>query len=146
MKNNGFKKLLYFAYGSLLKGVCSNLNSNFTEKVGLYLEGDESLEAEIMEEVYEELPHAILNLREMSRENTFNSENVDEYIFKKHNREVKPECWVIGGIVKSIDQEKRILEVSKNGENFQIQYLSSLEGTFELGGDIFYHHGWLIKK
>jgi len=149
MNYEGLKNLMYFAYGSLLKGVCSDLNTNFTEKVESYLEGGESLEEEIIKEMYEELPHAIQELHELSvRKKTepFSLENVNEYIFKVHNSGVRLECWVMSGAVKSIDQEKRILEVSRNGENFQIQYLPSLEESFKLGNKVHFHHGWLIKK
>jgi hypothetical protein len=150
MEYEGLKNLLYFAYGSLTKGVCSDSgNVGFPEKVRAYLEGDDSLEKEIIEEIYEELPHAIPELYELAEKKKtepFSLENVSKYIFEVHNCEVMPACKVMGGKVLSINKKNKKLEVERDGKIFQVNYLSSLESSFKVGGTVYFHHGWAIKR
>jgi hypothetical protein len=147
---DGLKTLLYFAYGPLLKGYCTdNYNSEFTENVRRYLEGEYLLKSKILEDIYDELPHAVHELNDLAGEdkcNIFCIENVEKYIFEVHNLEAMSACEVKNGLVKSIDREKKVLEISRNGKTLQVDYVPSLEGTFKLGDKVYFHHGWLIKK
>jgi hypothetical protein len=149
MKSNGLKVLLYFAYGSLIKGICGDINNNFVEKAGRYLDGDHSLEGEILEEIYEELPHAIPRLYEMARRNKiepFDLKNVQQYIFEVHGCEVMPSCAVISGVVKEIDPVKKEVTIYSDDREVVVRYLPSLEATFNVGEKIYFHQGWLIPK
>lgn len=149
MENSGLKALLYFAYGSLLKGICGDLNKGFVEKVEQYLDGDNSLEKEIMEEVYEELPHAVPKLHEMAHQNKtepFGLENVQQYIFEVHDCEVMPSCAVNSGLAEEIRPERKEITVLSNGKKVVVKYLSSLEGSFNVGEEIYFHQGWLLPK
>jgi hypothetical protein len=149
MVSSGLRFLLYFAYGSLLKGICGDLNNNFVEKVEKYLDGDTSLEKEIFEEIYEELPHAIPKLHEMARQKKiepFSLENVRQYIFEVHGCEVMPSCAVISGVVKKIEPVKKEIIVDGHKEEIVVKYLPSLENTLNIGEKVYFHQGWLVPK
>jgi hypothetical protein len=149
MKNSGLRALLYFAYGSLIKGICGDINSSFVKKAEKYLAGDDLLKEEILEEIYEELPHAIPKLREMAQRNKtepFGLENVRQYILKVHSCEVMPSCAVISGLVKEIKPEKGEVIVDGDGKEIVVKYLPSLKGTFNVGEKVLFHQGWMLPK
>ena len=151
-KYDGFKTLLHFAYGPLLKGLCSdNCDPAFVKKVKLYLEGDYSLKDSIIDEIYEELPRAVPRLHQIAKaagneEDLFSKEIVNEYVFKVHSLEVMSFCAVKSGAVKSINKKKRTLEIVKNGKTSKVEYLPCLEGSFKVGDEVYFHHGWLIPN
>ena len=149
MKNNGLKILLYFAYGPLLKGVCGDPNDGFVQKVGKYLDGDDSLEKEILVEIYEELIDAIPNLVELARhsgDDIFALENVRKYVFEVHSRGVMSSCAVMAGKAEKIDREKREIAVLSGGKEVMVKYLPSLEGSMKVGEEVYFHHGWIVPK
>jgi hypothetical protein len=154
---DGLRTLLYFAYGALLKGICNkdkDFNKNFTKKVRRYLVGELSLKDSILDEIYLGIPNAYRNLNLLAGEdksNTFSKDNVEKYVFKLHSENEGPmppmySCAVMSGKVKGIDHKKRTLKVSREGETLKISFLSSLEKSFKIGDEVYFHHGWLIKK
>ncbi|MFA6047974.1 MAG: hypothetical protein WCV59_03385 [Parcubacteria group bacterium] len=150
MDNSGLKLLLYFGYGAMLKGLCSDgVNEDFHQKALKYFDGDSSLENDIADDVYVEFPHATRRLIEMSREKNidrFSGENVHSYVYEIHGREVLPSCAVLSGRVKNVFSDKKIVEIERDKEIFEINYLLSLESTFSIGDEVYFHQGWLIPK
>lgn len=143
---DGMTLLLQFAYGALQKNICGN--DTFADKVEKYLLGDRnhSLKTDIKKEIPKQLKNAWPMLKKISHEiknKPLAEKTVSIYIFKMHNRFVLPVCKVKTGIIKKICNGK--IFVNSGKKTLVVNFLKPFGENLEIGGKIFFHHGWLIS-
>ena len=144
----GLELLLLFAYGGMKNGVCAD--TNFMERVNLFLTGYVDLYSQLAEETQSQLKSAWPNLviiGEGKGLQPLSLEVVEEYVFKTHNKLVIDTCKVKNGIVVEVDKEKGVCVVeNKEYGKAKVSFLPPFVGKIKKRNKIYYHHSWFVKR